>query len=141
MLVRSALDPPPPCHGGGRKCSTSASGLRGQCHTINVVYEISCELCARQNHRNTYIGETRRTVRLRFNAHLRDPRHKTPDTHLGDHMASDHPEIQPNMETFKIDILRVCEDGPNRKVTESLFIRDWKPSLNVQTTSWPILQL
>ena len=140
VLVRSALDPPP-CPGGGRKCATCAGGLRGKCHTTNVVYEISCELCARQNHRNTYIGETRRSVRLRFNEHLRDARHKTPDTPLGDHMSSDHPEIQPNTETFKIDILRVCEDGPNRKVTESLFIRDRNPSLNVQTTSWPILHL
>ena len=53
----------------GRKCAT---GLGGRCHTKNVVYEIVCELCEEKKTRNTYIGETKRSARLRFNEHLRD---------------------------------------------------------------------
>ena len=138
-LVRSALDTPP-CPGGGRKCATCMNGLGGRCHTKNVVYEIVCELCEEKKTRNTYIGETKRSVRLRFNEHLRDARHRAPDTPLGDHMTACHPDQRTNIEkSFRISILKVCNDGPNRKITESIFIRDRRPSLNTQTTSWPLL--
>ena len=138
-LVRSALDTPP-CPGGGRKCATCMNGLGGRCHTKNVVYEIVCELCEEKKTRNTYIGETKRSVRLRFNEHLRDARHRAPDTPLGDHMTACHPDQLTNIEnSFRISILKVCYDGPNRKITESIFIRDRRPSLNTQTTSWPLL--
>ena len=138
-MVRSALDPPP-CPGGGRKCATCTNGLGGRCHTKNVVYEIACELCEEKKTRNTYIGETKRSVRLRFNEHLRDARHRNPDTPLGDHMTACHPDHQTQPDKcFRISILKVCEDGPNRKITESMFIRDRRPPLNTQTTSWPIL--
>ena len=139
-MVRSALDPPP-CPGGGRKCATCTNGLGGRCHIKNVVYEIACELCEEKKTRNTYIGETRRSVRLRFNEHLRDARHKAPDTPLGDHMTACHPgqQTRKNDNSFRISILKVCEDGPNRKIAESMFIRDRRPPLNTQTTSWPII--
>ena len=139
LLVRSALDPPP-CPGGGRKCATCTNGLGGKCHTTNVVYEIACELCEEKKTRSTYIGETKRSVRLRFKEHLRDARHRAPDTPLGDHMIACHPDPQTKVDgCFRISILKVCEDGPNRKIAESVFIRDRRPSLNTQTTSWPIL--
>ena len=137
-FVRSALDPPP-CPGGGRKCLTCLSGLGGRCHITNVVYEISCQLCEQENRRSIYIGETKRSVRQRFNEHLRDARHKADDTPLGDHMAACHQNSSVDEHTFKISILRRCEDGPNRKVAESMFIRDRNPDMNTQTTSWPLL--
>ena len=137
-FVRSALEPPP-CPGGGRKCLTCLSGLSGRCHTTNVVYQISCQLCERENRRSIYIGETKRSVRQRFNEHLRDARHKAEDTPLGDHMTACHRNSPVDEETFKISILRRCEDGPNRKVAESTFIRDRNPNMNTQTTSWPLL--
>ena len=138
-LVRSALDTPP-CPGGGRKCATCMNGLGGRCRTKNVVYEIVCELCEEKKTRNTYIGETKRSVRLRFNEHLRNARHRAPDTPLDDHVKACHPDQLTNIEnSFRISILKVCNDGPNRKITESIFIRDRRPSLNIQTTSWPLL--
>ena len=97
-LVRSALDPPP-CPGGGRKCATCLSGLGGRCHITNVVYEIVCELCEKRKTRNTYIGETKRSVRLRFNEHLRDARHRAPDTPLGDHMTACHPDLDTDVKS------------------------------------------
>ena len=104
-----------------------------------MVYQIICQLCEQNSRRATYIGETKRSVRLRFNEHVRDARHKTEDTPLGDHMSTCHPTSPVDEETFKISILRTCEDGPNRKVTESIYIRDTRPELNTQTTSWPLV--
>ena len=64
-LVRSALKPPP-CPGGAR-CHACAAGLRGRCHTSGVIYQLTCTLCQK-----TYIGETGRMVRFRYNEHLRE---------------------------------------------------------------------
>ena len=95
------------------------NGLGGRCHTTNVVYEIVyelCEDCEENKTRNTYIGEIKRNVRLRFNEHLRAARHRTPDTPLGDHMTTCHQDRLSDIDScFRISILKVCNDGPNRK--------------------------
>ena len=78
-LVRSAYLPPP-CPGGGRLCNCCEAGLRGRCQTKNVVYRMDCMLC--QKDESFYIGETRRSVRLRYNEHLRDAKTKTLTHHL-----------------------------------------------------------
>ena len=66
-LTRSALEKPP-CPAGSRKCHCCMSGLQGKCHSKNVVYKITCNLCPQ----TFYIGESKRNIRLRFNEHLRD---------------------------------------------------------------------
>ena len=134
-LVRSA-HLPAPCPGGGKRCNCCEAGLRGKCHTKNVVYRMDCQLCA--TNESYYIGETRRSVRLRYNEHIRDAKNKKTDTPFGIHQTI-HPDTQLNSSNVAIKILHVSKDGPDRKIWESLFIRELKPSLNTQTSSWPIL--
>ena len=134
-LVRSAHHPVP-CPGGGRQCGCCEAGLRGRCHTKNVVYRMDCLLC--NTDESFYIGETRRSVRLRYNEHIRDAKNKKTDTPFGLHQTK-HPDQQLTCSNISIKILRVSKDGPDRKILESIYIRDLKPTLNTQTTSWPII--
>ena len=133
ILVRSALYPPR-CPSGSKTCNTCEAGLQGKCTTKFVVYEIKCNLC-----QNSYVGETKRLVRLRFNEHLRDAKNKTPDTPFGDHMKKQHPDINISASTLNIRILRRCKDVASLKITESKYIRDLKPKLNTQQSSWKLI--
>ena len=135
-VIRSALDPPP-CPAGNKKCNTCEAGLSGRCHTKNVVYKIVCNLCDEPP--SFYIGETKRRVRERFNEHLRDAKNKTSKTPFGDHVARRHPESSISSTSFKISIERTCKDVADLKIAESIEIRNQRPNLNTQTSSWPLL--
>ena len=132
-LVKSALQPPP-CPGGGRTCNSCIAGLTGRCHTTNAVYKITCQLC-----HTTYIGETGRMVRYRFNEHLADARHKRTDTPFGDHFRNCHPNHDVKPEDLNIDILKRAGDIKERKIAESIHIREDQPRLNTQVSSWTLL--
>ena len=136
-LVHSALEPPP-CRAGKRYCRTCDSGLRGRCTVKNVVYEISCVLCqTAKRSPQTYIGETKRCIRYRFDEHYRDGSNHTKQTPFGDHMIQCHGnEPAPQL---SISILRRCRDAADRKIAEALAIRNRQPSLNSQTDTWPLL--
>ena len=136
-LVHSALEPPP-CRAGRRSCRTCASGLQGRCTTKNVVYLIICMTCgAGDGPTQSYIGETKRCVRYRFDEHFRDGVNRTPQTPVGDHMTECHPsDTEPRL---SITILRRCKDAADRKIAEALAIRDRPPTLNTQTDTWPLL--
>ena len=134
-LVRSAYQPIP-CPGGGRQCNCCEAGLRGRCHTKNVIYRMDCKLCGASE--SFYIGETRRSVRLRYNEHIRDAKNSKIDTPFGLHQTK-HPTVQLNNSNVSIKILHVSKDGPDRKIWESIYIRDLKPTLNTQTSSWPLI--
>ena len=135
-LIRSAYDSPP-CPAGSRKCNTCEAGLPGRCHTKNVVYKITCNMCDQKP--AVYIGESKRRVRERFNEHIRDAKHRTTNTPLGDHMTQAHPSISITSTSFKISIERVCKDVADLKIAESVEIRNQKPCLNTQTSSWPLI--
>ena len=133
-LVRSALEPTP-CPSGSRRCHACHAGLQQVCHTKNVVYELECGLCG-----DKYVGETKRPVRLRYNEHLRDGSNRTFDTPIGDHFITKHPEQNITDHTLKAKIIRRCTDEADRKISESITIRDATPSLNTYTASWPLLR-
>ena len=135
-LTRSAMQSPP-CPAGARKCHTCEAGLPGRCHTKNVVYNIVCNMC--QDKTSIYIGETKRRIRERFHEHLRDAKNQTKDTPLGDHVARTHPTSIVGPESFSVSIEKVCKDVPNLKIAESIEIRNQRPHLNTQTSSWPLL--
>ena len=120
-----------------RRCHTCEAGLRSRCHTKNVVYKITCNLCDEKP--AVYIGESKRRVRERFNEHLRDAKNKTKNTPLGDHVNFNHPSCSISSSSFKISIERVCKDVADLKIAESVEIRNQKPCLNTQTSSWPLL--
>jgi hypothetical protein len=136
LLVHSALEPPP-CRAGRRSCRTCDSGLRGRCTTKNVVYQITCMICASNGPPQTYIGETKRCIRYRFDEHYRDGANHTQQTPLGDHMIHCHPNE--SVPRLSVTILRRCKDAADRKIAEALAIRDRQPKLNSQTDTWPLL--
>ena len=117
-LVRSAFLPIP-CPGGGRHCNCCEAGLRGECRSKNVVYRMDCKLCRMDE--SFYIGETRRSVRLRYNEHIRDAKNNKTDTPFGLHQAK-HPGVQLNHSNVSIKILHVSKDGPDRKIWESIYM-------------------
>ena len=135
-LVRSAFLPVS-CPAGQRHCNCCEAGLRGQCHTKNVIYRMDCKLCG--GGESFYVGETRRSVRLRYNEHIRDAKNKKTDTPFGYHQTK-HPDVQLDSSNVSIKILHVSKDGPDRKIWESIFIRDLRPTLNTQTSSWPLIR-
>ena len=138
-LVHSALEPPP-CRAGRKSCRTCNSGLRGRCTTKNVVYQVTCERCATAGSLTspvTYVGETKRCIRYRFDEHFRDGVNHTQQTPFGDHMRECHSnEPEPRL---SITILRRCKDAADRKISEALAIRDRQPHLNSQVDTWPLL--
>ena len=136
LLTRSALEPPP-CPAGNRTCHTCEAGLVGKCHTKNVVYKITCNLCSATS--TTYVGETRRSVRERYMEHLRDFKNKTPKTPFGDHRKQSHENDNVNPTSLTIEILQVCKDVAELKITESIHIRNLHPNLNTQTSSWRLI--
>ena len=136
-LVHSALEPPP-CRAGKQFCRTCNNGLHGRCTTKNVVYQITCMMCAAADGPpQTYIGETKRCVRYRFDEHFRDGTNRTRQTPFGEHMRESHPnESEPRL---SVTILRRCKDAADRKIAEAQAIRDRQPSLNGQIDTWPLL--
>ena len=139
MLVKSSLTKPK-CPGGPR-CHTCKSGFTGDCTQKNVIYEIKCRICEGEGGDGTYIGETKRPLRLRFNEHVRDMLSKTQDTPMGDHFRENHASIETlsSVLPLKIRILYKSKDHPDRKIVESLLIRRHHPGLNSNVSSWPIL--
>ena len=136
-LVRSAYLPVP-CPGAGRHCNCCEAGLRGKCHTKKAVYRMDCTLCTKDE--SFYVGETRRSVRLKYNEHIRDAKNKKKtDTPFGLHQTK-HPDVCLNSTNVSIQILHVSKDGPDRKIWESIYIRDLKPTLNTQTSLWPLIR-
>ena len=135
-LTTSALEKPP-CPSGSKRCHCCMSGLDGKCHSKNAVYMITCEICP---HKPTYIGESKRSVRLRFNEHLRDAKNKTKNTPFGEHFMKHHPEVKIDEHTLTISILQICKDVAELKIAESLEIRNHKPKLNIMSSSWTLIK-
>ena len=96
------------------------------------MYELTCDQCG-----DTYIGETSRPVRLRYNEHRRNGANREGDTPFGDHVNQKHPEHDDT--ALNARILRVCRDEADRRITESIYIRDLRPEMNDNTTSWQLL--
>ena len=132
QLVRSALKPVP-CPGGAR-CHACAAGLKGRCHSTGAIYELTCTLC-----KKTYIGESGRMIRLRYNEHFRDAKNQRRDSPWGEHFLNDHQNYQPDPKSITAKILRVCNSERDRKIAESMYIRDRHPALNTNIASWAVL--
>ena len=133
QLVRSDLRGPK-CPISRGRCITCASGFNNACAINNVVYEVRCSLCGA-----CYIGECIRPVRDRFFDHRRAAFRKDIDNPVGNHFCNNHlhdvlPEIP-----IQGRILARCRDTVERKLTETILIRDTKPLMNANTSSWRTL--
>ena len=134
-LVRSSLESPA-CP-GGKRCHACKAGLKGQCTSKNVVYQITCQICAAPE--PFYIGETKRHIRLRFNEHRRNAINKTQGTPFGDHMSRLHPNEEIGDQAFQVKIIRRCRDGADRKIAEAVTIKAHNPTLNTVIDTWPLV--
>ena len=111
----------------------------GQCTQKNVVYSLRCKICDGMGVKTEYVGESKRPIRLRYNEHLRDMVRRKEDTPMGDHVRTAHPEADCSSSSVEVRILYRAMDHPDRKIAESLMIRDRRPCLNSNVTSWPIM--
>ena len=136
-LVHSSFTPPR-CPGGTR-CNLCKSDFVGQCTQKNVVYLLHCKLCRDDGVTADYVGETKRPLRLRYNEHLRDIMNRKEDTPMGDHFRTAHPGIDITAPPIGAKVLFRARDHPDRKIAESLFIRNLRPVLNSNVASWPIM--
>ena len=138
-LVRSSLSKPI-CPGGPR-CNMCKSDFSGDCTQKNVVYRLNCKLCEGKGDDGTYIGETKRPVRLRFNEHLRDALSASEGTPMGDHFREHHPGAPLNKSSLplQVRVLYRSKDHPDRKIAESLLIKANRPHINSNLSSWPIM--
>ena len=78
-------------------------------------------------------------VRLRYNEHLRDAKNKRVDSPWGTHFNDEHHNYQPDPKCITAKILQVCNSERDRKIAESLYIRDNRPKLNINIASWAIM--
>ena len=138
-LISSALVKPP-CPSGAKKCHTCSNGLQGRCNTKNIVYKVTCLGCQTEQRNESYIGESTRPVRYRFNEHLSDARLRKLDTPLGEHTLQHHANLSNSdiKSLFHIEILDHGRDCAEVKIKESIHIRNQKPSLNSMHSSWPL---
>ena len=139
-LTRSAISQPQ-CPSGARVCNACESGLKGRCLTSDVVYKITCVVCQGKGDNVTYVGETKRPIRLRFNEHLLSAKNKTEDTPIGDHFISAHQDYESRRGEIPlaIELLQKTGDHPHRKICESLSIRKHRPQINRNVSSWRII--
>ena len=113
------------------KCVPCASGLDGKCATNNVVYEIRCTSCGA-----TYIGECIRPVRDRFYDHRRAVYKRDADNPVGNHFRTHHQyDVLPEI-PITVSILAKCTSHVDRKLRETMCIRDMKPVMNANISSW-----
>lgn len=137
-LVKSDLTRPE-CPSGRRVCNACRSGVEGKCTVSGVVYCITCNLCSSAAEPVTYIGECKRPIRSRFNEHNLNAKNASRDTPLGEHFRAYHTDdILPDY-PLSVKILHKAKDHANRKIMESLYIRELKPVLNRNVSSWYVL--
>lgn len=97
------------------------------CELYNLVYLITCNTCLKQ-----YVGETKRTIRVRLKEHLADIKHSR-DSPMANHFnARDHAHF--TMGVTVIDLIKGETDNPSttswRRSRESYWIhqlRSLKP--------------
>ena len=58
---------------------------------------------------------------------------------MGDHFRMVHPDADSTAVPIEARVLHRARDRPDRKIAESIFIRDRKPTLNANVSSWPIM--
>ena len=108
--------------------------------TRMAVYRITCRACANAGIQATYIGQTRRPIRVRFNEHLGDARLRKMDTGLGEHTLAHHTDM-PNSDinkNFSIEIITTKDHEAELRISESVLIRDHNPTMNTKSRSWSL---
>ena len=65
---------------------------------------------------------------------------ETEDSPMGEHFKGCHSGVTHDSKVpLKVRVLYRCKDHPDRKIAESLMIRNGRPQLNSNDSSWPVL--
>ena len=135
----------PTCALDRGRCLACEAGLNSRCVVGNVVYEVTCSL-----RKESYIGECIRPVRERFLEHHRAS-FKRDDQNLvglhfkkyqnpvGLHFKKYHTlDVLPEV-PITCKIIQRCKDHVGRKLSETILIRERRPSLNKNVASWYVM--
>ena len=122
-LTRSALCKTPCNKQSNSKCYDCNS----QCMQKNIAYKLTCTLCGAE-----YCGETGRFKRNRCWEHFKSVRDGTCATAMGKHYSLSHADVARPAEPFKFEILKVCKDFADRMLWQSLYIKQFLPTINTQ---------
>ena len=87
---------------------------------VGPVYKVKCEDCEA-----TYVGETERSLKSRFNEHLRP---SSTTSEVSEHIHLEQPEHSVELENT--EILTTESRWFERGVKEAIYIRALNPSLN-----------
>ena len=66
----------------------------------------------------------------------------SPDTPLGDHFREAHGQLSVDRGgdlPLTVEVVYQAVDYPDRKIAESVLIRDLEPTLNERLLSWPVM--
>ena len=117
-------------------CITCQSGGERVCMKKNVVYELQCKWC-----RETYVGETERSLETRIREHNGEARRRTLDKPWGDHVRDKHSgeSIAAADSVFSaVSVLARAGDRASRKLREAVEIRNLRPQVNTNA-GWALL--
>jgi hypothetical protein len=99
-----------------------------------VVYKLTCETCYEKGTVATYIGETGRLFKTRYNEHLRIIKNEeelqkriNEVSPVQKHSFQEHK----NGNSWKAEVLDQSFYAQDRKVLEAYYIRDQQPTLNM----------
>ncbi len=111
--------------------STSCPFKSKSCLEKNIVYQLTCTKCG-----EIYIGETQRFLHTRLKEHLRSVHYLDQKTAMGEHYKKKHPSTTSD-EPFTYKVLDHAKDFTDRKLKESFWIQNLKPTLN-RDSGWNI---
>ena len=100
----------------------------------------ACLACKSRGEEVTYIGQSRRPIRARFNEHLGNACLRSPHTGLGDHTLLEHANMDTTQinSNFHIEILTTKEHEADPRICESVYIRENGPTMNTKSRSRPL---
>ena len=114
--------------GNPKNCKICPILRNGTCHQKRVVYKITCLQLQCEN-KQSYIGETTRTIHDRVSEHLRAGNNPAAhrDNSLGAQYAEHYRGIKANV---LVEIMDTKTNVVDRKLCEAINIHKQKPKLN-----------
>ena len=110
-------------------CQVCKMNPKANCKVRDVVYEMSC-LGSEEDGpcRETYIGESARSLKERINEHIDKYEKKDKSSVLYKHMQEKHGERK---QQITVQVLTACPGDPMlRQVSEAVYIQELSPTLN-----------
>jgi hypothetical protein len=95
------------------------------CKTKNIVYKLTCNICA-----DSYIGMTNRLTKTRMEEHAYDIRTEKLEFGPGAHLRDKHPYSEHNFGLFRPEVIYKCRGEIDTRITEKRLIKINNPAIN-----------